>query len=58
MDLFQEKVDLLRRYYDDICSISTNHGFYIKGEIPSKKLDVALRTFGQGVDRSTIIGFL
>lgn len=57
MDLFQEKVDLLKRYYDDICSVSTNNGFYIKGEIPNKKLDVALRTFGQGVDRSTIIGF-
>lgn len=54
MDLFQEKVELLRKYYKDMCP---TFNFYIKGEMPSKKLDVAMKKFGQGIDRSTIIGF-
>lgn len=49
-----EKVQLLSKYYR---GIATNFVFHIKGDIPSKKIDNAIKKFASGVDRTTIIGF-
>lgn len=54
MDDFTNKLNILKRYYKDMKS---TYPFYIKGEMPSKKLTVAINSFAQGVDRSKIIGF-
>lgn len=49
-----EMVSILKKYYNNI---STGFSFYIKGEMPSKKIDNAIKAFAQGIDRKTIIGF-
>lgn len=54
MEQHEKKIELLRKYYN---KISTSYGFYIKGDIPSKKIDNALMRFAFGMDISTIIGF-
>lgn len=54
MEQHEEKIELLRKYYSDI---ETSYGFHIKGDIPSKKIDNALKKFASGMDRTTIIGF-
>lgn len=54
MDDFTNKLNILKRYYKDMTS---TYPFYIKDEMPSKKLTVAINSFAQGVDRSKIIGF-
>ena len=45
----------VRKYYKDIPSGAFD--FYIAGDIKSKKIDNAISSFAQGVDRSSIIGF-
>lgn len=47
-------IELMRKY---ACEIRTSFEFHIKGEIPSKKVDNALKSFANGLDRTTIIGF-
>ena len=47
-------VDLLRQFSS---KIRTVYDFHIKGDIPSKKIDNAIKTFANGLDRTTIIGF-
>lgn len=42
MDQHQQKIELLRRYAYKICTESAS-GFHIKGTIPSKKLDNAIK---------------
>lgn len=54
MNDHEKKIELMRKYYLDI---RTNFAFHIKGEIPSKKIDKALKSFASGMDRKTIIGF-
>lgn len=54
MNDHEKKIELLRKYY---LGIQTMEGFFIKGGIPSKRIDKALKTFAQGMDRNTIIGF-
>ncbi len=54
MASYEELVELMRKYASKIC---TTAGFYIKGDIPSKKIDRALKSFASGLDRKTIIGF-
>lgn len=54
MGQFEDKIELLRKYYG---KISTTYGFYIRDDIPSKKIDNALKKFAFGMDKSTIIGF-
>lgn len=54
MSDIEKKVSILKRYYKNIATGST---FYISGEIPSKKIDNAIKVFAQGIDRKTIIGF-
>lgn len=50
----QDLIELMRKYS---CKIRTSFEFHIKGDIPSKKIDHALKTFANGLDRTTIIGF-
>lgn len=54
MGQHEEKLELLRKYYTDI---PTAFCFQMAGDIPSKKIDNALRKFASGMDRKTIIGF-
>ena len=55
MDQHQQKIELLRRYAYKICTESAS-GFHIKGTIPSKKLDNAIKKYANGLDRDTVIG--
>lgn len=48
------KVQVIQKYLGDIV---TGLSYYIKGDIPSIKIDNALKTFAFGVDRESIIGF-
>jgi hypothetical protein len=49
-----EKVEIMRTY---LGKIATGFSYHIKGDIPSKKIDNALKKFAFGMDRTTIIGF-
>lgn len=51
----EEKIELMRNYLGKIASGGVYH---IKGDIPSKKIDNALKKYALGMDRTTIIGFL
>ena len=55
MGQHEDKIAILRKYYKDIPAGAFD--FYIAGDIKSKKIDNAISSFAQGVDRSTIIGF-
>ena len=50
----EEKTEIMRKYLEKIAS-----GFscYIEGNIPSKKINNAIKTFASGIERSSIIGF-
>jgi len=50
----EEKIEIMRKY---LSAISTGFSCHIKGDIPSKKIDNALKKFASGMDRTTIIGF-
>ena len=50
----EEMIALMRKYSP---KIKTSFEFHIKGDIPSKKIDHALKAFASGLDRTTIIGF-
>ena len=50
----EKKIEIMRKYYKEIEAVSE---FFIKGEIPSKRIDNALKKFASGMDRTTIIGF-
>ena len=50
----KEMIELIRKYGP---KIRTSFDFHIKGAIPSKKIDHALKAFANGLDRTTIIGF-
>lgn len=54
MGLHENKIELLKKYAS---KISTNFSFHIKGNIPSKKIDNAVKKFASGIDRDSIIGF-
>ncbi|MBD5550815.1 MAG: hypothetical protein HDQ96_06495 [Lachnospiraceae bacterium] len=49
-----QKIELMRKYADKIKTAS--FPFHIKGDIPSKKIDHAMQTFANNVDRTSIIG--
>lgn len=55
MGQHEDKIAILRKYYKDIPAGAFD--FYIAGDIKSKKINNAISSFAQGVDRSTIIGF-
>ena len=54
MSRHEEKIKLMRKYASEI---QTNFTFYIQGDIPSKKINNAVKKFAQGLDTSTVIGF-
>lgn len=54
MDQHQEKIELMKKYADQI---ATSFPFHIKGDIPSKKVDNAIKKFANGLDRDSVIGF-
>lgn len=51
----EEKIKIMRKYLGKI--VTGSFSYHIKGDIPSKKIDNALKKFAQGMDRTTIIGF-
>ena len=53
MDQHQQKIELIHKYVD---KINANPGFHVKGDIPSKKIDNAIKKYANGLDRDTIIG--
>lgn len=50
----EKKIEIMRKYYHEI---KTSSDFFIKGEIPTKRVDNALKKFAFGMDRTTMIGF-
>lgn len=52
--LHEMKIEIMKKYAKEI---QTDFNFYIKGNIPSKKIDNAIAAFAVGLDRKTIIGF-
>lgn len=50
----EEKIEVMKKYMGKIATVT---GYYIKGSIPKKKIDNAMKTFASGIDRATIIGF-
>lgn len=54
MDAHKDKIELLRRYYT---KINTSFAFHIGNDIPSKKIDNAIKKFANGLNRDSIIGF-
>lgn len=51
----EEKIEIMRKYLADMTAAGNYH---VKGNIPIKKIDNALQTFAQGMDRTTMLGFL
>ena len=54
MATHEQKIELMRKYASNIATVS---GFFVKGSIPIKRMDNALKTFAIGMDRTTVIGF-
>lgn len=54
MDKHQEKTEIMRKY---LKNISNGFSYHEKGDIPSKKIDNAIKKFANGLDGATIIGF-
>ncbi len=50
----EKKIEIMRKYYKEI---KTSFDFFIKGDIPIKRVDNALKKFASGMDRTTMIGF-
>lgn len=44
----------MRKY---LSKMNTLYAYHVKGEIPSKKINNAIKKFANGLDRTTIIGF-
>ncbi len=51
----EEKIDIMRKYLGDICNCKT---YYVKGNVPSYKIDNAIKKYAFNLDRNTIIGFV
>lgn len=50
----EEKIEIMRQY---LGKITNGFSYHINGNIPSKKIDNALKKFALGMDKTTIIGF-
>lgn len=50
----EEKIEIMRKYLGNIVN---GFAYHIKGDIPSKKIDNAIKKFASGIDRTSIIGF-
>lgn len=53
MEQHKQKVDLMRKYASEIC---TSFVFHVGDDIPSKKIDNAIKKYANGLDRDTVIG--
>ena len=47
----EEKIEIMRKYLADMTAAGNYH---VKGNIPIKKIDNALQTFAQGMDRDKV----
>lgn len=54
MGQHEDKIEIMRKYLPEI---TTGFEWHIKGEIPSKKIDNAMKKFANGLDRTTVIDF-
>ena len=54
MSAHEDKIEILRKY---LSKMNTLYTYHIQGEIPSKKIDNAIKKFAKGLDKNTIIGF-
>lgn len=50
-----KKISIMKKYLSGI--VATNMEYHVKGDIPSKKIDAAIKSFASGLDKTTIIGF-
>ena len=50
----EEKIEIMRKY---LGKIANGFCYHIKGDIPSIKIDNAIKAFASGIDRTSIIGF-
>ena len=50
----EEKIEIMRKY---LGKIANGFSYHIKGDIPSKKIDNAIKKFASGIERTSIIGF-
>ena len=57
MDLHQQKIELIRKYYKNIKRFDVNT-FYVGNEIPEKTIVNAMSKFKKIIARENIIGFL
>ncbi|MBR6223828.1 MAG: hypothetical protein IKQ71_10385 [Lachnospiraceae bacterium] len=53
MEQHKQKVELMRKYASKIC---TSFVFHVGDDIPSKKIDNAIKKYANGLDRDTVIG--
>lgn len=53
MEQHKQKVELMRKYASEIC---TSFVFHVGDDIPSKKIDNAIKKYANGLDRDTVIG--
>lgn len=51
----KDKIETMRKY---LGKIANNNPYYIKDDIPSKKIDKAIKIFASGIERTSIIGFV
>lgn len=54
MGVHEEKIEIMRKY---LSKMNTFYVYHMKGDIPSKKIDNAIKKFANGLDSTTIIGF-
>lgn len=52
----EEKIEIMKTYLGEIVASDTMK-YHIKGSIPSKKINNAIKIFASGIDRDSIIGF-
>lgn len=50
----EEKIEIMRKF---LGKIANGFNYHIKGDIPSKKIDNAIKKFASGIERTSIIGF-
>lgn len=54
MGQHEDKIVIMKKY---LPKMSNGFAWHIKGDIPSRKIDHAIKKFANGLDRTTIIGF-
>lgn len=54
MGIHEDKIAIMSKY---LSKMNTIYAYHVKGKIPSKKIDNAIKKFANGLDRTRIIGF-